>query len=201
MLATAPGATADGRPHPGPAVVAAPVVHTGQAATTEAPAAPPPATTVPPAAVAGPAPVARPRLLAPAPHAPLPARPAPPAAAAAAAGPFPRVTEPLRDLSLPQQRVRVLPAPPQLLALSRTLPALPPRLPPAAAQGVGPAAPQLPAARGQPPTRDAPKCSQCGQPRRKETGHFRHGRTYVCCMAVGMSKEDWLREMQEKDQG
>ncbi|CAL8269592.1 unnamed protein product [Gadus morhua 'NCC'] len=40
----------------------------------------------------------------------------------------------------------------------------------------------------------AHKCSKCGQPRRRETGHSRHGREYFCSVAAGQSVEDWLRE-------
>ena len=38
------------------------------------------------------------------------------------------------------------------------------------------------------------KCSKCGQPRRRETGHSRHGGEYFCSVAAGQSVEDWLRE-------
>ena len=44
------------------------------------------------------------------------------------------------------------------------------------------------------------KCSKCGQPRRRETGHSRHGREYFCSVAAGQSVEDWLRE-KKRDQG
>ncbi|XP_056440401.1 WAS/WASL-interacting protein family member 3-like [Gadus chalcogrammus] len=47
----------------------------------------------------------------------------------------------------------------------------------------------------------AHKCSKCGQPRRRETGHSRHGREYFCSVAAGQSVEDWLREKKERDQG
>ncbi|CAL8342029.1 unnamed protein product [Arctogadus glacialis] len=45
------------------------------------------------------------------------------------------------------------------------------------------------------------KCRKCGQPRRKETGHSRHGREFFCSVAAGKSVEDWLREKKERDQG
>ncbi|CAL8374315.1 unnamed protein product [Boreogadus saida] len=45
------------------------------------------------------------------------------------------------------------------------------------------------------------KCSKCGQPRRRETGHSRYGREYFCCVAAGQSVEDWLREKKEGDPG
>ncbi|CAL8269663.1 unnamed protein product [Gadus morhua 'NCC'] len=45
------------------------------------------------------------------------------------------------------------------------------------------------------------KCSKCGQPRRRETGHSRHGGEYFCSVAAGQSVEDWLREKKERDQG
>ena len=45
------------------------------------------------------------------------------------------------------------------------------------------------------------KCRKCGQPRRRETGHSRHGREYFCSVAAGQSVEDWLREKKERDQG
>ncbi|CAL8269666.1 unnamed protein product [Gadus morhua 'NCC'] len=45
------------------------------------------------------------------------------------------------------------------------------------------------------------KCSKCGQPRRRETGHSRHGGEFFCSVAAGQSVEDWLREKKERDQG
>ncbi|CAL8266768.1 unnamed protein product [Boreogadus saida] len=165
------------------------------------------------------------RLLAPRPPAPSAAYPAflPTAAAAAAAtGPL-RATQPLLvDLSLPRQSVWVLPVPRPLLTLPQTLPAprvLPPLL--AAAQHAGPELPvplknvyrrKLNAKRraeAQPGTIISPragvpqvqKCSKCGQPRRRETGHSRYGREYFCSVAAGQSVEDWLREKKEGDPG
>ena len=140
------------------------------------------------------------------------------------------------DLSLPRQCVWVLPVPPPLLTLPRTLPAphvLPPPL--AAAQHAGPelpvplpaaqpAGPELPVAlktvewrrlnakrraEAQPGTTyssragvpQVHKCSKCGQPRRRETGHSRYGGEVFCSVAAGQSVEDWLRGKKERDQG
>ena len=126
------------------------------------------------------------------------------------------------DLSLPRQCVWVLPVPPPLLTLPRTLPAphvLPPPL--AAAQHAGP---ELPVALKTVEARrlsakrraEAPpgttlshragvpqvhKCSKCGQPRRRETGHSRYGGEVFCSVAAGQSVEDWLRGKKERDQG
>ena len=45
------------------------------------------------------------------------------------------------------------------------------------------------------------KCSKCGQPRRRETGHSRYGGEVFCSVAAGQSVEDWLRGKKERDQG
>ncbi|XP_030220947.1 atherin-like isoform X1 [Gadus morhua] len=177
------------------------------------------------------APAAAPAVAAAVPALPAPAQPAPSAAypafpptaaAAAATGPL-RATQPLLvDLSPPRQSVWVLPPPPPLLTLPRTLPAphvLPPPL--AAAQHAGP---ELPVPRGteyqrkqtakrraaaQPGTTlssragvpQVQKCRKCGLPRRRETGHTRHRGEHFCSVAAGKSVEDWLREKKERDQG
>lgn len=43
------------------------------------------------------------------------------------------------------------------------------------------------------------KCRQCGQLKRKETGHTRYNNVHFCSAAAGKSVEDWLREMKERD--
>ncbi|XP_059917972.1 nascent polypeptide-associated complex subunit alpha, muscle-specific form-like isoform X2 [Gadus macrocephalus] len=232
-----PGVAADGgRP---PAAAAATAPGPASAAAVDRPAAAATATSAVPrgrattaaARGAAVAPAAAPAVAASVPALPGPAQPAPSAAypafpptaaAAAATGPL-RATQPLLlDLSPPRQSVWVLPPPPPLLALPRTLPAphvLPP--PMAAAQHAGP---ELPVPRGteyqrkqtakrraaaQPGTTlssragvpQAQKCRKCGQPRRRETGHTRHRGEHFCSVAAGKSVEDWLREKKERDQG
>ena len=211
--ATAPGpASAAAVDRPAAAATATSAVPQGRATTAAARGAVAPAA-APAVAAPGPALPAPRRLLAPRQPAPSAAYPAfpPTAAAAAATGPL-RATQPLLvDLSLPRQSVWVLPVP--VLTLPRTLPAphvLPPPL--AAAQHAGPELPvalktlewrRLTAKRraeaGTPLSHragvpQAHKCSKCGQPRRRETGHSRHGREYFCSVAAGQSVEDWLRE-------
>ncbi|XP_056467496.1 translation initiation factor IF-2-like [Gadus chalcogrammus] len=221
--ATAPGpASAAAVDRPAAAATATSAVPQGRTTTAAergaavAPAAAP--------AVAAPVPAlpARRRLLAPRQPAPSAAYPAflQTAAAAAATGPL-RAAQPLLvDLLLPRQSVWVLPVP--VLTLPRTLPAphvLPPPL--AAAQHAGPELPvplktvyrrRLNAKRraeAQPGTTyssragvpQVQKCRKCGQTRRRETGHSRHGREYFCSVAAGKSVEDWLREKKERDQG
>ncbi|XP_030216065.1 uncharacterized protein LOC115546731 [Gadus morhua] len=239
--ATAPGpASAAAVDRPAAAATATSAVPQGRATTAAARGAVAPAAAP---AVAAPvpalqAPVVHRRLLAPRPPAPSAAYPAflPTAAAAAATGPL-RAAQPLLvDLSLPRQCVWVLPVPPPLLTLPRTLPAphvLPPPL--AAAQHAGPelpvplpaaqhAGPELPVALKTVEARrlsakrraEAPpgttlshragvpqvhKCSKCGQPRRRETGHSRYGGEVFCSVAAGQSVEDWLRGKKERDQG